>query len=285
MSKVSNFRASVNTLPAQIIDEGDLRKYRIELPNLLDDLQLSVYAFRLYVHIKRRTGANGGTCFEGARGMAETCKMSVGKVVSAKKELAAAGLIDITPGNPKTNTADLIRIRDMWAENFSRYQTCSPHEQGVHGEEQTCSPRERPCSPHERKKEPVEERTIEEKTHTHRAPRGARPVVVCGSQFSIEECRKYAEHLRATGQGINNPGGYATTIYRTGEADALIESYLNPAHGVQLPDASTCADCKGTGFIYADPKNHGKGVRKCKHPALQSHGAQKPRAAQSNAST
>jgi hypothetical protein len=28
-----------------------------------------------------------------------------------------------------------------------------------------------------------------------------------GSKFTIEECRKYAEHLRATGQGINNPGG------------------------------------------------------------------------------
>lgn len=49
-----------------------------------------------------------------------------------------------------------------------------------------------------------------------------------GSKFSIEECRKYAQHLQATGQGINNPGGYATTIHRTGEADMLIESFLHP---------------------------------------------------------
>ncbi len=57
---------------------------------------------------------------------------------------------------------------------------------------------------------------------------GAPAVAVCGgSKFTFEECRKYARHLQSTGQGINNPGGYATTIKRTGEADELIGDYLN----------------------------------------------------------
>jgi hypothetical protein len=37
-----------------------MRKYRIEIPNLIDDAGLSVYALRLYVHLKRVTGAEGG---------------------------------------------------------------------------------------------------------------------------------------------------------------------------------------------------------------------------------
>jgi hypothetical protein len=86
-----------------------------------------------------------------------------------------------------------------------------------------------------------------------------------GSKFMIEECRRYAEHLRSTGQGINNPGGYATTIHRTGEADELIERYLNPVSSIQV-DASQCPDCKGSGFYY--PNGPNGGVAKCKHEKL-----------------
>lgn len=93
-----------------------------------------------------------------------------------------------------------------------------------------------------------------------------------GSKFTIEECRRYAKHLQSTGQGINNPGGYATTIHRTGEADMLIESFLHP----EAPDpsfnldASQCPDCKGTGFYY--PKGVEGGVARCKHEQLGKEG-------------
>jgi hypothetical protein len=86
-----------------------------------------------------------------------------------------------------------------------------------------------------------------------------------GSKFTIEECRRYAEHLRSTGQGINNPGGYATTIHRTGEADELIERFLNPVSSTQV-DTSACPDCKGSGFYY--PNGPTGGVAKCKHEKL-----------------
>lgn len=99
--------------------------------------------------------------------------------------------------------------------------------------------------------------------------RSARSVGV-GSRFSLEECRRYAEHLRISGQGINNPGGYATTIHRTGEADALIETFLDPEVKLdQIPiDTSQCPDCHGTGFWY--PKGQEAGVTKCKHERLSS---------------
>jgi hypothetical protein len=104
--------------------------------------------------------------------------------------------------------------------------------------------------------------------NTHSNTEGVR----VGSKFSIEECRRYAEHLRSTGQGINNPGGYATTIHRTGEADALIESFLHPeaADPSSNLDIRKCPDCKGTGFYY--PKGIEGGVARCKHEQLGKEG-------------
>jgi hypothetical protein len=87
------------------------------------------------------------------------------------------------------------------------------------------------------------------------------------SRFTIEECRRYADHLRSTGQGITNPGGYATTIHRTGEADELIQVFLNPAAPALTVDASSCPDCKGSGFYY--PNGPAGGVAKCKHERLR----------------
>jgi hypothetical protein len=84
-----------------------------------------------------------------------------------------------------------------------------------------------------------------------------------GSKFTLEECRRYAKHLQATGQGINNPGGYATTIHRTGEADEAIAAYLSPVEASPLVDVSQCPDCQGSGFYY--PNGLAGGVAKCKH--------------------
>jgi hypothetical protein len=113
---------------------------------------------------------------------------------------------------------------------------------------------------------PNKEKTIKEHTQTQDEPVVG---VRAGSKFTIEECRKYAQHLQSTGQGINNPGGYATTIHRTGEADMLIESFLRP----EAPSPSSnlvtsqCPDCHGTGFYY--PKGMEGGVAKCKHEQLR----------------
>ncbi len=111
------------------------------------------------------------------------------------------------------------------------------------------------------------ENTQKENTQTQDAPAAG---VGVGSQFTIEECRRYARHLQTTGQGINNPGGYATTIHRTGEADALIETFLHPkaaGESSAQADTSRCPDCNGTGFYY--PRGADGGVAKCKHERLK----------------
>lgn len=85
------------------------------------------------------------------------------------------------------------------------------------------------------------------------------------SRFTFEECRRYADHLKQTGQGITNPGGYATKIFRSGEADELIEAFLNPT---QKSSIDNCPDCHGSAFVYIDTDNRDKGVKPCKHERL-----------------
>ena len=116
------------------------------------------------------------------------------------------------------------------------------------------------------KTEPNKVNTQKESTQTQQKPAAS---VGVGSRFTLEECRKYAKHLQSTGQGINNPGGYATTVHRTGEADTLIESFLHPETIVQSSnlDTSLCPDCHGTGFYY--PQGEESGVARCKHEQLQ----------------
>lgn len=111
--------------------------------------------------------------------------------------------------------------------------------------------------------------TLKENTQTQDAlPAGVR----VGSKFTLEECRQYAKHLQSTGQGINNPGGYATTIHRTGEVDVLIESFLHPEIVNTHPNLNTsqCPDCNGTGFYY--PQGTDGGVARCKHERLRKEG-------------
>jgi len=84
------------------------------------------------------------------------------------------------------------------------------------------------------------------------------------SRFSLAECRRYAESLRA--DGIINPGGYATKIHRSGEADELIAKFLEPVESAKPIDVSACPDCHGTGFY--EPGGAGKGVARCKHERL-----------------
>jgi hypothetical protein len=107
-----------------------------------------------------------------------------------------------------------------------------------------------------------------EKTHknTHNTEEAPAAGVRVGSRFTIEECRRYAKHLQSTGQGIKNPGGYATTIKRTGEADELIAAFLVPVEPSPTVDVSQCPDCGGSGF---KPSVTGAGVAKCKHERLK----------------
>src|ERR1044072_510973 len=101
--------------------------------------------------------------------------------------------------------------------------------------------------------------------NTHKDNTQTQTGVGVKSSFTLEECRRYADHLKQTGQGITNPGGYATKIFRSGEADVFIDTFLNPPAGT---DISKCPSCRGSNFVYIDTNNPDKGVRPCKHDEL-----------------
>jgi DNA-binding Lrp family transcriptional regulator len=94
--------------------------------------------------------------------------------------------------------------------------------------------------------------------------------VSVNSRFTLEECRRYANHLKQTGQGITNPGGYATKIFRSGEADAFIQTFLSPQ---ATPDINKCPVCRGSNFVYIDASNPDRGVKPCKHDGLPNQSA------------
>lgn len=116
-------------------------RYFFMTPNLIDDMGLSVYAFRLYSHILRVTGNGGnGTCWQSTQTLATHCKMSPGSVSSAKTELKNADLIKITEEtNPNGGRKyHRVSIVDIWEKNAEHYKkdeqvhlvnfTSSPHE-------------------------------------------------------------------------------------------------------------------------------------------------------------
>lgn len=119
---------------SKIIDSGDLRRWRTELPNIVDDMGLSVQAFRLYAHIKRVAGAqDDGRCWQSTKTLAVSCKMSTGKVVEAKQELVKHDLITLVRGDQKKSETDNIYINDIWAKNFAHFSPapCSTSEHPV----------------------------------------------------------------------------------------------------------------------------------------------------------
>jgi hypothetical protein len=141
--------------------EAPSHPYRTEIPNSVDDMDLSPYAFRLYAHIKRVAGDNG-ECWQSTITLSEACHMSTGAVTSAKKELLAAGLIQVKTKKEGRQYYHLITIVDIWHKNTEQF-TRSPYERVVTNspdEGVTRSPSERTRSPSETKKNPIKKNPL-----------------------------------------------------------------------------------------------------------------------------
>jgi hypothetical protein len=110
----------------EIIDPSDLRKYRIELPNLYDDADLDPYEFRLLAHYKRV-----GTCTEGTKTTAKKTHMSLGQVSEKRQNLHNKGFIimqTVYLDDENKTYSYRITVVDKWRENFEKYSTLSRSE-------------------------------------------------------------------------------------------------------------------------------------------------------------
>jgi hypothetical protein len=155
-------------LNIKIADESSDRRYFFITPNMVDDLGLSVYAFRLYSHLKRVAGETG-QCWQSARTLAKSCRMSVHAVSSAKRELVEHGLIAIQCEKTPTGGRDYhqISITNVWPKNVLRYANSPQEQQGTDSTLQGTEAREQGTDTREqgtvarRKKNPLR-RTKEE---------------------------------------------------------------------------------------------------------------------------
>lgn len=207
-----------------------------QLYRMLDPIEQAIYT-QLY---RLSHGFDKPTCIISLPKLAERANVGMTATHAAIKRLVKKGVVEKKAwivGKGKEQGVEFSLPLPAWL---------SPD--ASHARNASLSPRE-----------PIIEHRIKDTHNT------AEIVRVC-SRFSLADCRRYADHLRSTGQGITNPGGYATKIHRSGEADSLIEAYLAPPKQVSTVDVSRCPDCQGTGFW--EPAGKGKGVAKCKHEQI-----------------
>jgi DnaD/phage-associated family protein len=121
--------------PVQIEDDSDLKKYRIELPNLYDDSDLDPYEFRLLAHYKRV-----GTCTESTRTTSKKCKMGVMTVSEKRRILHKKGFIKLQAVRLEAGGYSfIVSVVDKWQENFLKYGARTPSVQArtPHGVKET----------------------------------------------------------------------------------------------------------------------------------------------------
>lgn len=231
----------------RIIDSGDMRKYRTEIPNSIDDAGLSVYAFRLYAHLKRVAG-DSGKCWQSTATLAESCNMSGGMISKAKKELQAAHLIDIEQVENKRGGRMFhnITVVDIWMENFIRYSASSQHELASSSHEQTSSQGELKNKPLRDKEEPKEEDAFDFIKTTIETLTGVLPAGEAG----IKAINELVE-LKATEEDIQV--GYQWVIDNTGKFryySQLVgptKTAISMRHQKTMPQASRPGECVPVG--------------------------------------
>jgi len=137
--------------------EESPRSYYTMIPNYVDDLGLTVYAYRLYGHLRRVAGETGA-CWQSTATLAKTCRMSQGSVSKHKQELVDVGLIKIEVRHNDKGQYHHITITDIWRKNSMLYADSpdevpsSPGELGTVGSSPGESPTPRGSSPGETKK-------------------------------------------------------------------------------------------------------------------------------------
>ena len=112
----------------KVVDASNERKYFTMIPNLVDDLGLSIQAFRLYFHLRRVAGEEG-QCWQSTTTLSQACKTGRGSITRAKAELQAQGLIQITVEKSDRGLPHhVITIVDIWPRNI-RYFISTPQVQ------------------------------------------------------------------------------------------------------------------------------------------------------------
>jgi hypothetical protein len=119
-----------------IQEERSSHSYRTEIPNILFDLDLDIYEFRVYLQLKKIAG-DQSSCFQSIPTLAKACGMSEKKVREAKARLSqpfeklnGLSLIRIQKRfkTDKEKDTDIITINNIWDFNFQIFFGGAPQE-------------------------------------------------------------------------------------------------------------------------------------------------------------
>lgn len=102
----------------QIRDEAAPRDFYAMIPNLVDIMDLSPHAYRLYGHLRKVAGESG-KCWQSTKTLSIACGMSMGKISEAKTELENVypPLIRIESKKFDRGSYHEIAITDIWQIN------------------------------------------------------------------------------------------------------------------------------------------------------------------------
>lgn len=252
----------INMMASLPVTGGYMRFWHQLTDHLYRQLSPSEQVVHLQLY-RLSWGFNKPTCVIGLPNLAERSGVSRSTAQQAVNNLVKKGLI-------KKLHAVIGSGKDQGIEYFVEPPTSLPESGSLPNSNSLLNSGRLP------KSNTIKENT-KNKTHSHKSTlanldvadeKNAAVRVSAGatgkSNFSLDQCLRYAENMKQAGKGINNPGGYATTIYRTGEADEMIAKSLEPVS--VPPDISMCPDCRGTKYWY--PEGKGKGVARCKHERL-----------------
>jgi len=263
-----------------VVENELLRRGFTSIPNYIFGMPISSNAKLIYMALLSYAW-NNRSCYPGLAKLCSDVSLSDKPITKAIEELTHAALLEVRRrGQGKTNIYIIKDFNSTIAAPDSSDSRIgdSPNQESEklrfkNRKNSESKNGESPKPEAENLRNPSIEKNTEKKTqgktHTqHSVPRATHGVGV-GSKFSLEECKQYASHLQSTGQGITNPGGYALTIYRSGEVDDFIDDFLTKQAQTSVSngvDIGQCPDCRGTGFWY--PKGTEMGVAKCKHERL-----------------
>jgi hypothetical protein len=243
------------------IGRGYFPVYNDVTDRLIRELKLDVYEQSVLLKMYRESrGWRSDECEISHAEIVRSCNISKSQSQRTLAKLSSRGLIvnlGRSKSGPERNRfrvlpgVPVIPPKNISREDISREGADVPPENTVPGQDISSGN--------------TNKNNNKESLNTH-----TQADVGVGSKFSLEECKRFAEHLQQTGQGINNPGGYATAIFRSGEVDTQIEAFLSPPAASAPLKTDGCPDCGGSGYYY--PEGVEKGVKLCKHEKLKGTG-------------
>jgi hypothetical protein len=197
----------------EIRDEATPRDFFSQIPNLVDIMELSPYAYRLYGHLRKVAGESG-RCWQSTKTLAKACDMSMGKVSASKVELENVypPLIRVESKSFDRGQYHEIAITDIWDINHGFWTgekiTVKTAKGAVfHNMNEWRSQYESLRSPHEMKKNPVKE----EPNNGGKPPTKELPIEwqIAGCFAHVvqpdEELAKRLDFANWVGVGTSNP--------------------------------------------------------------------------------